>query len=165
MKTETKAKRAKAPASKTAACSKAAKPRSAQSACDAYGVDALCDAIRNGETLTGISRALGVARSSLLVWISADPDRSARVREARQDAASFYEERALEELAQSETPFELARAKEIAHHLRWRASKVNSKEYGDKVQADINGSVNLTLFDGEQARRMAEQLTRDSSRA
>lgn len=119
-------------------------------------VDDVCGAIRNGETMTAIARGLGVSRSVFIDWIAADDDRSARVREARQDAASAYEEQAMEEISLAQTPFELMKAKEMAHHLRWRASKINPKEYGDKQQVTHDGAMNVTLYDGEQARRMAE---------
>ena len=35
-------------------------------------------------------------------------------------------------------PFELAKADKLGYHLRWKASKANPREYGDKVEHDVN---------------------------
>jgi hypothetical protein len=38
--------------------------------------------------------------------------------------------------AQASDAFELAKAKELAHHYRWRASKIAPKLYGDRLQVE-----------------------------
>lgn len=100
----------------------------------AYGLDALCTAIIGGETLTSIAERLTVAIAALLMWIEVDSERSARVKEARTKASRLWDEKALSGIEAAKDPFELAKAKEAAHHLRWRASKIAPREYGDKVQ-------------------------------
>lgn len=119
-------------------------------------IDAICDAILNGEMLSDIARSYGVSFAYLSKWISEDSDRSARAREARIAAAAAYEERAFDLIASAGDQFELARAKEMAHHLRWRASKINPRDYGDRQQVDVNGKMDVTLFDPDQAARMAQ---------
>ena len=99
--------------------------------------------IQAGHTLTAIARKMGVARSKLLVWIEEDDDRSARVREARRRAAWAWDELAEDVIRNAADPLELSRAKELAHHYRWRASKIAPREYGDKVE--LSGSVEMTL--------------------
>jgi hypothetical protein len=96
-------------------------------------INVLCSRIVDGETLTAIARSLGTGVSTLADWIAADPARSARAREARTAAAASYEEQALEAIRAAADPFELAKAKEEAHHLRWKASKANPRAYGDKL--------------------------------
>lgn len=66
-------------------------------------------------------------------WIAHDRDRSARGRGARTYAAVLWDERAIEVLERAANSLELAKARELAHHYRWRASKVAPKMYGDKV--------------------------------
>lgn len=105
----------------------------AEAVLDLYGLDALCDAIVEGETQARICQALGVTKGSLGRWISLDKERERRVREARIAAAEAFEEMAEEELANAKTPFELAKAKERGYHWRWRASKADPRRYGDKV--------------------------------
>lgn len=89
--------------------------------------------IENGETLAAIAHTLGVDRSTLSRWLKADEQRSARAREARAAAAAAFDEQAEQELRASTNAFELSRARELAQHLRWRASKINPKAYGDRL--------------------------------
>lgn len=106
---------------------------------DQLGVDALCDRICAGESQTAIARDLGIGVATLSKWIAAEPERSARVREARISAARSFDEMAEDELRRAEDPFGLAKARELASHYRWKASKANPREYGDKVQQEVSG--------------------------
>lgn len=124
--------------------------------CEQFGEEAVISAIRDGEMLTDIAKGIGVTRSALSVWIALTDTRSARVREARAAAAATYDEMAYEKISEATDPFSLAKAREQASHLRWRASKMNPGEYGDRQTLTHDGNVSMTLFDGEQARRMAE---------
>lgn len=110
---------------------------------DAYGVEAVCDDIGNRKTLTAIADDLGVSIGSLIGWIEADAERSARVREARQAMARAWDEQAEEEIRSAGDEFELKKAKELAHHLRWRASKIAAREYGDRQTIEHEGRIGL----------------------
>lgn len=103
---------------------------------DALGVDALCDRLCAGESQTAIAESLGVGIATLSRWIAADPERSARVREARIAAARTFDEMAEAELRAAADPFALAKARELASHYRWKASKSNPREYGEKIEID-----------------------------
>lgn len=105
----------------------------AQEAITAYGLEAVCEAITEGESLTGLAKIIGVSVGSLLTWIEADPERSARVRDTRAAMARVWDERAEEGLRTAEDDLGLRRAKELAHHYRWRAAKVAPRDYGDAV--------------------------------
>lgn len=100
---------------------------------DDTALDDLCTRIEGGESLTAIAQSLDVHVANLTRWIAAETQRSARAREARIASAAIFDEMALAELRLAADPFELSRAKEVAHHLRWKASKTNPREYGDKV--------------------------------
>lgn len=114
----------------------ATKP-SNRSKMEQMGIDGVCDRLKAGKTLTSIAEDMELASiGTLLDWLSSDPERSARAREARSAAAAMYDEQAQAGIEAALDPFELAKAKEMAQHLRWRASKVNPKDYGDKVQVD-----------------------------
>jgi hypothetical protein len=105
----------------------------------AIGIDGVCEALTNGKTMTAIAQEAKVSVGSLLAWIAADTDRSARAREARIQAAKVWDEQALNLITAAKDQFQLAKARESAQHLRWRASKIAPKEYGDKLavgQAD-----------------------------
>ncbi len=107
---------------------------------EAYGIDAIADDVSGAKTMTEIAAAIGVTVGQLSTWIAADVEHSARVREARTVAARYWDERSEKEILSASDPFELARAKELAHHYRWRAAKIAPKEYGDKIQAEHTGA-------------------------
>ena len=105
-----------------------------------YGQEAVIAALADGKTMTAISREIGVSVGKLSAWLVSDEERSARAREARSHAARIWDERAEDALAEAQEPFELARAKELAHHYRWRASKIAPREYGDKLVNEHTGA-------------------------
>ena len=94
--------------------------------------------IECGENLSDIARSVQKNRSVLSRWLAADEQRSARARTYRALAAAAWDEKAQQCLEDAGDAFELSKAKELAHHYRWRASKVAPKEYGDKttIQGD-----------------------------
>lgn len=100
---------------------------------DAYGCDAVCADIGDGMSLTAIAKKCGVSIGSLLTWVEADAERSARVREARTLMARYWDEQAEEVIAGAQDDLGLKRARELAHHYRWRASKIAPRDYGDAV--------------------------------
>lgn len=101
---------------------------------DDKGIESVCDDIADGKSLTAIAAASSVSIGTLLNWIEADPERSARAREARALVARQWDEKAEQVLEAAPDAFGLAKARELASHYRWRASKIGAREYGDKVQ-------------------------------
>ncbi len=108
-----------------------------------HGVQALCEDIGNGKAMTDIAERLGVSVGSMLVWVEADSERSARVREARRVMARYWDERAESMLDGAEDEFQLKKAKELSHHYRWRSAKIAPREYGEKVEHEV--AVKVTL--------------------
>lgn len=115
----------------------AEKPLTAIERIDAVGLDAVCAAIGDGKTLTGIAGEIGVSIGTLSTWIDADNERSARTREARVRTARLWDEKAEKGIDDAKDPFELSKAKELAHHYRWRAAKIAPKDYGDRQAIDV----------------------------
>ena len=116
------------------------KPPTIAERIDAFGIEAVCERLANGVTMTAIAEEIGVTVGKLSQWIASDEEHSARAREARIHAARIWDEKALSVIEQALDPFELQRAKELAHHYRWRASKTAPKEYGDKVTQEHTGA-------------------------
>jgi hypothetical protein len=114
---------------------KAGQPPVARERLDAIGFEAVCDDLADGKTLTAIASAACVSYGSLHAWLNFDAERSARAREARQGTACMWDERAAIAIEAATNAFQLAKAKELAHHYRWRASKIAPKEYGEKSTA------------------------------
>jgi hypothetical protein len=137
-------------------------PAVAQAALDAAGQEAILARLCDGETMTGIASSLGVSFGSLQTWIESIPERSARAREARALAARRWDEMAEAGILRASDTFELAKAKEHAHHLRWRATKI-APAYSDRQAVELTGKdggpVQL-LADTPEAReaRIAELL-------
>lgn len=109
-----------------------------------FGIDAVCEAIADGSSMTALAADLGVSFGTLSNWIAAEDERSARVREVRRETARLWDEKAESDIRAATDPFELSRAKELAFHYRWRSSKIAPADYGDKTAVEHSGSVNLT---------------------
>lgn len=90
--------------------------------------------------MTAISADIGVNISTLIEWAEEDPQRSARMRAARELAARAWDELAELNIAAASDPFELSKARELAQHYRWRAKAVAPREYGDKVTQEHTGA-------------------------
>ena len=108
---------------------------------EAFGIDAVCAGIMHPKPMHQIAEEVGVSQGSLVAWIGADAERSARAREARIQTAQMWDEKATCVIEQAQDQFELARARELAQHYRWRASKIAPRDYGDKVA--IGGAPDL----------------------
>jgi hypothetical protein len=115
---------------------------------DALGLQGLCALILEGHSVTRIAGQLGISKGAMLNWIAADPDRSARVKEAREQSAEADADRAENVLMEATTAVEVARARELAAHYRWKAKTSNPKRYGDKLEVDSTLKVN-ELSDGD----------------
>lgn len=110
---------------------------------DYFGVDWVCDRITDGRTLTAIAEEATVNVSVLVRWIAADEQRSARVNTARKQAGATWDAMAEDAISKATTPHQLAVARELAHHWRWRASKIDPN-YKDKVTQEHTGDLQVT---------------------
>jgi hypothetical protein len=110
-----------------------APPSTAQDKLTAYGLEAVLEDIANRKSLTAIAEEQGVSPASLLTWIASDAERSARVREMRAAMAKVWDEQAETEIRNASDDLSMRKAKELAHHYRWRAAKIAPPEYGDAV--------------------------------
>lgn len=118
---------------------KQTRPPVGRNKCDAFGLDTICELIVAGESLTSIAARIDVHVSTLINWSEEDKQRSARMKEARQQSGRIWDEKAEEVIIRAGDPFELSKAKELAHHYRWRAKAIAPREYGDKVQNEHTG--------------------------
>jgi hypothetical protein len=106
---------------------------------DELGIEGFCDEVIGGKSYTKIAADHEVSKAALLRWLAADPDRSARARDARVLSSHTFDDMAEEVLR--DTGIEPARAREIASHLRWRASKIAPRDYGDKLE--LTGTLDI----------------------
>jgi hypothetical protein len=112
----------------------------AQQRLDDFGIEGVCSALLNGDTMIGLSQTLKIDLNQLLSWILVDQGRTARMRECRAECAIIWDERCELLIANSADMFELQKARELAHHYRWRASKIAPRIYGDHARIEHTGA-------------------------
>jgi hypothetical protein len=119
--------------------------RSSESKARFAGVseDEIIHRIEDGEALAAIAASVGRARSKLTEWLQADEARWERSARARVSAAGAWDEKAEQTIATAKTPLALAKARELAQHYRWRASKINPKQYGERQQVEHSGRLGI----------------------
>lgn len=139
------------------------KTRSAPSrdAMDELGIDALCDMILEGMSYRAIAAEVGVSLGGLNRWIAAEPDRLHACACARELSSQTFDELALEVLETAQSAIEIAKAREIAAHYRWRAKSANPKKYGDKQQVDMTAKVEIDI---DQVDKKLERLLSKASK-
>jgi len=103
-------------------------------------IESVITALIEGLTYRKIARINGVSLSALYDFLM-KPEHSARVREAKDIAATTAADMAEEVLLDAgDSAIEIQRAKELAQHYRWKAKVLAPKRYGDKLEVDQNVS-------------------------
>lgn len=119
----------------------------AQRKLDKFGADSVCEMILNGKAYKDIAESVGVAVGSVLAWLEANPERSARAREARRIMAAYWDQQAEYEIRNApDTTEGIAKARELAQHFRWRSAKVDPLGYGDRIDLNHRGTIGLTAI-------------------
>lgn len=96
-------------------------------------IEAVLEAIVEGKTFRQMAADFEVSISTLHAFLTKD-EHSARARAALALSSSQYAEKAELTLIEAVgTKEELSRAKELAQHYRWMASKRNPALFGEKV--------------------------------
>lgn len=102
-------------------------------------IDDIVDRIITGDSYRKIAADLGVSLTTLHRFTSKQ-EHSARVKEALNYSASSFEEKAEDVLINAKGNLvEIQRARELAQHYRWKASKRNPFKYGDKLDITSDG--------------------------
>jgi hypothetical protein len=111
------------------------------------GIDVICEQISNGTSLTDIAKSASTSFAVLQTWLDSEPEYSMRAREARIKTARFWDDQATARVDGAKDKFQLDKARELAHHYRWRASKIAPKEYGDKtiIAGDSENPLELNI--------------------
>ena len=96
-------------------------------------IDKIIEMIIAGDSFRVMAKKLKIPLSTLHDFTKKD-EHSARVRDALEISAQTYEEKAEEILKDAEaSQYEMQRARELAQHYRWKASKRSPRRYGDKL--------------------------------
>ena len=120
---------------------------------DSFGIDKVCECVTAGFSMRKIAEQAGVSTNAMWRWLLADLTRSARAKAARALTAWHWDEQAEEVINSATDALELTKARELAHHYRWRASKIAPKEYGDRLEHAGSIDMNVGLADRLEAAR------------
>lgn len=116
------------------------RPQKSAAAIEAFGFERILDLIEEGETQRDIAAMIGVDRRMLRTWIDAADERRRAVQAAVEESASHDDAMALKVLSDLQpdaTTGDIARARELASHYRWRAKIRNQRVYGDKQELTV----------------------------
>lgn len=102
-------------------------------------LDNIVEMILQGDSYKTIAQKLNIGLTKLHEFTS-NTNHSARVREALIISASTFADKAEEVLLNAKRDsIEIQRARELAQHYRWKASKRAPKVYGDKLDLTSDG--------------------------
>ena len=118
--------------------------------------DEVISRIEGGRSISKVAVELGIRRSALSEWLDSNPGRSARAREARIVSAEASDDKAEAVITEAKDPMELAKAKELAHHYRWRASKI-SPTYGEKLDMTVEVNDRASQMQAKREARLADR--------
>ncbi|MFD1693728.1 hypothetical protein ACFSHR_26330 [Azotobacter chroococcum] len=113
---------------------------------------------RGGKTLRQIAVDMGLSVGTLLGHVSGSPysEQYARAREA---ASDLFEADIITE-AEAVTPENAAAARVKIDALKWVAGKRSPKKYGDRIQQEHSGKIQIQdMTDDELDRRIAQLVS------
>ncbi len=101
--------------------------------------DQVCREIAEGKSLKAICEQDGVPhRDTIHQWLADDSAFSDKYVRAREDQADFYADEIID-IADTEPDANKARVRIDAR--KWKASKLQPKKYGDKVDLNVSGTL------------------------
>jgi hypothetical protein len=104
------------------------------------GIEAMLDEIRKGHNLVEIAEVLDVSIGVLLRWIDVE-GHTTHIDEAFKFSAEGHLAKAAKAISQAENDFQLKKAKEMANHGRFMASKMDRNKYGAEAQKTATGNI------------------------
>lgn len=103
----------------------------------------ICERLADGESLRAICEDDNMpGRSTIRQWLAAHPEFALQYAHAREEQAHAYADMVVE-AGTTATDAGLGRLKMDA--LKWAASKLNSKAYGDKVDLNHEGGITVEI--------------------
>lgn len=143
--------------SKYAIETKAEKPKSVMGRPTIYSEDLrdeICERIALGESVREIIKDDDMPEMrTIFRWLKEKEDFRQQYTRAKEEQADAYEEMML---ITARTEEDVARARLIVDTMKWTASKLKPKKYGDKVDVTSDGEKLGVAFSADQA----EQLIR-----
>lgn len=107
--------------------------------------DKICERMANGETLRAVCRDIDLPVSTVIEWTMNNKAFSEQYAQARQKQADSYADMILDEAFNSHDA-QIGRLRVDA--LKWVASKLAPKRYGDKVEVEQTGTQKIRVIMG-----------------
>ena len=111
--------------------------------------------IMDGRSYQQIADQLTVSRTTILSWLDATEERAALVARARQASAFTASDDAVKGIGEAKDLFTLAKAREMAVHLRWKAKAYNPGVFGDNSRSSVAVTVKKDMTNEELDARIA----------
>lgn len=110
----------------------------------------ICERIASGQSLRAICAEEGMPDASTVTrWLADDAAFCTQYVRAREQQADFYADEIIE-IADTET--DAAKARNRIEARKWKASKLQPKKYGDKIDVSHSGSIQTMPEDQLNAR-------------
>ena len=112
--------------------------------------DTACERIAQGKSLVNICGELDLSYTQVMVWLKKYPDFTDNYARARQDQADWYADEIISVIDNAPSDRnEIERAKIKIEALKWVASKLKPKRYGDKLDLTSDGErVPMPIYGG-----------------
>ena len=107
--------------------------------------DLICERMSNGESLRSICREIGLLPSTVIMWMNHNKVFFEQYAQARQKQADSYADMILDEAFNTHDA-QIGRLRVDA--LKWVASKLAPKRYGDKVEVEQTGTQKIRVIMG-----------------
>lgn len=107
-------------------------------------MDYICDEMAKGRSLISICTKDDNVPSRTVVnsWLRSNKAFSTRIAQAREDMADYYLDKQIE-ISESATALDWQVKKFQADQLKWVASKLLPRKYGDKQALEVSGKLSL----------------------
>jgi hypothetical protein len=122
------------------------------------GIESILDEVRKGHNLVEIAEEIDISIGILLNWIE-NEGHVARIEDAFKFSAEGYLAQAARAIKAAATEFDLKKAKELASHGRFMASKMDRGKYGaEAVKGSTGNTVNFVLHMGGEQRTIQASI-------
>ena len=102
--------------------------------------ETICEQIAQGKSLVNICGELDISYTQVMVWLSKYPDFTDKYARAREAQADWYADEIISVIDNAKSDRnEIERAKIKIEALKWVASKLKPKKYGDKLDLTSAG--------------------------
>lgn len=123
----------------------------------AQRVDDICEMVAEGLTLRQIAAKFDVNAGTILKWIGETDEFAQQYARARDSASDIFETDIIE-TAQAVSPETAAADRVKIDALKWVAGRRAPKRYGDRVQTEHSGSIQINDMSDEELERRIKAI-------